>query len=119
MKLAVRINVDGSTVVMDISGDDLKALQSAVGGYVEAVSLKDKGDMWVNEEGKLRGFTVNRIATNLFLDVYNLIDYVVGDVVITAKSDEYGEIKSLRDEEVAGILEYVGRVSSELDNHRI
>lgn len=77
--------------------DDLKALQAAVGGYIQAVHLDDAAlaalfahysalnvddaaymCLVVNEEGKLKGLPVNRDATAW----YACGDIIVGDALI-------------------------------------
>lgn len=52
-----------SIITADIE-NTLEALQAAVGGYIEAVTLvPGKAVMIVNEEGLLRGMTPNSIAS--------------------------------------------------------
>ena len=107
MKLAVRIKADDTTEIMDISGDSLTALQGAVGGYVEAVTLKDDLTMWVNEEGKLQGLPVNESATVIFAAAFHVIDTIRGDVVLTGGTDEFGDIVALKDKQATEIVAWV------------
>lgn len=54
---------DRSIITADIE-NTLEALQAAVDGYIESVTLiPDKAVMIVNEEGLLRGMTPNPIAS--------------------------------------------------------
>ncbi len=54
---------DRSIITADIE-NTLEALQAAVDGYIESVTLiPDKAVMIVNEEGRLRGMTPNPIAS--------------------------------------------------------
>lgn len=69
----------------------LQETQKAVGGPVQEVPLKagfkwngEPAQMFVHEEGKLRGFRVNRVATQLIRDFDPIwgSDVLVGDVVM-------------------------------------
>lgn len=82
-------------------------LRDGVGGYVEAVRLDDdrEGDetnigsalMWLNEEGKLEGLPLNRLATDLAHAFRSIFpnDHIVGNVVFTGLPDNEGETTSL------------------------
>ena len=58
----------------------VEALQDAVGGWFECWQLGEVGfprlDMFLNEEGKLDGLS------------FNVVDCIVGDVVVCAHNDE-------------------------------
>lgn len=61
---AVLIPVEGEP--REIEADDLDALQAAVGGYIEVVVTPGAPFvMYVNEEGKFRGLTLNHRAGRL------------------------------------------------------
>ena len=102
MKLAVKVRINGETEVMDISGDCLKALQSAVGGYVEAVDIGKGLTLWCDEEGKLKSYPTNEVASMLCK-----FDRIVGDVVITAGFDDEGDIEPLSDKKVDSVVNFV------------
>lgn len=57
MKLAMN-----SISVIDIE-NELHALQQAVGGYIETIGLKDGGVMIVDEEGLLKQYPRNDLAS--------------------------------------------------------
>jgi hypothetical protein len=63
----------------------LADLQGAVGGYVETVDFGDGCLGWLNEEGKLDGLPINRVATELcrLHQAIALDDYIAGPMVIT------------------------------------
>ena len=82
-----------------------ETLKTAVGGWIERVSLGDT-ELWVNEEGKLTGLDINPTATALWADMYGLTDVVMGDVIITGGSDDEGETLGLKDELVEYFLNY-------------
>ena len=59
----------------------LEELQKAIGGgYIEVVHTKDGRLMVIDEEGKLKGFPVNHVATALYR--YGSQDPIVGDVLV-------------------------------------
>ena len=64
-------------------------LQSIVGGYIERVEFPNGTELWVNEGGKIRGLTLNKIATALWRRIYQFdfgedaaTDFIVGDCLI-------------------------------------
>lgn len=70
----------------------LEELQSFVGGYVELV--RPMGSQWtqreaykdvlaLNEEGKLYGLPVNRLASDIAFDQDFTWDFVAGDALLT------------------------------------
>ena len=68
--------------IAPMNGKDytLCELQSYVGGLVETVRLGEKV-LVVDEEGKLKGKPVNRIATG-WLQTSGIADYIVGDAML-------------------------------------
>ena len=58
---ALRIALN-SIDVIDVP-NELRALQQAVGGHIEAVGLKDGGIMIVDEEGLLKQYPRNDLAS--------------------------------------------------------
>lgn len=88
---ALKIAANGHTEVVANTG--LACLQSAVGGYIEAVHLGSVAVMYVNEEGLLIGdIAPNLIATKIALQ-YNpgLCHPIVGDVIICGFDPSTGE----------------------------
>lgn len=75
----------------------LKALQDAVGGWIEAIDLShhevSAGTMYMNEEGKLRGLPVNVLATDAAraMSRISMWDEIVGDVVVLGPTDRKGD----------------------------
>lgn len=57
------LRIEGGIVKLDYIEDDLRALQNAVGGYIETVGLIDDAVMIVDEEGRLKGKPYNQIAS--------------------------------------------------------
>ena len=91
MKPALRINTDFTTEILDLEDDSLKKLQGAVGGWVQAVDLRDDLTLWCNEEGKLIGLTPNVIGTHLYEKNFGMVDVIMGDVVFTGGTDDEGD----------------------------
>ena len=59
----------------------LEELEKAIGGgYIQIVATRDGRLMVLDEEGKVKGFPVNRVATGLYL--YGAQDPIVGDVLV-------------------------------------
>ncbi len=59
----------------------LEEMQQAIGGgYIEIVHTRDGRLMVLDEEGKLKGFPVNPVATGLY--VYGNQDPIVGDALV-------------------------------------
>lgn len=69
---ALRLDADGNltptSLEEDARGTHLEALYQNIGcDLVECVSLRDDLDMWVDEEGKLKGAPLNLGATKAML----------------------------------------------------
>ena len=62
----------------------LSELKKIVGGYIEVVRLDDNMIMVVDEEGKLKRYDINPLATDLARK-YNAIakgDFIVGKILV-------------------------------------
>jgi hypothetical protein len=92
MTLAIRITTAGTIEELDLSGDNsLDTLQTAVGGWVQAIDLDESLTMWLNEEGKLVGLPHNPYAQFAWDKRFGAhTDYTVGDVVFTGGTDDEG-----------------------------
>ena len=80
----------------------LAALQAAVGGSIECVSLIDEIDLWVHEEGLIIGLPLNAFATGMCAAA-NVINYLVGPCAVTGGCDEEGNTMGLTEAAIAGI----------------
>ena len=97
MTTALVITTNGEIKTLDNTG--LQALQSAVGGWVQAIDLANDLTIWVNEEGKLIGLPHNQTAQKLWDKTFWVgSDFVVGDVVLTGGTGEEGETLPLGDD---------------------
>lgn len=79
--------------IIDVDFGDYKAMQKAVGGYVEAVATEQMYDffkrpviMLVDKEGRMKELELNIIGT-----VFNGMVPIVGDIVLAQPAGEYGE----------------------------
>lgn len=93
--------------------DSLVFLQEEVQGYIEHLDITCKGkflDMWVNEEGLLRGLPYNALASYIvnqtWIEHHVPVDepYIVGNVVITAGTPD-GDNRGLTLDEVRAIAD--------------
>lgn len=69
--------VSGDPITVFTEVQALEVLQKVVGGWIERVSLPDGRDMWVNEEGLMKGFAINPQASEMAGRL------IVGPVAIT------------------------------------
>lgn len=96
MTTALVLKTDGTIETLDKIG--LQELQTAVGGWVQAIDLANDLTMWLNEEGKLVGLPHNTTAQKLWDKTFWVgSDFVVGDVVLTGGTDEEGKTLPLGD----------------------
>lgn len=98
MKLALQITTTGEVKELDISNEKtaLATLQSAVGGWVQALDLSDTISLWVNEEGKMDGLPHNPYAQVFWDEAFGAgTDFIVGDIVLTGTPDSEGYTKGL------------------------
>lgn len=111
MKLAVGVTVDGQVLMLDLNKVDseLATLQEAVGGWIQAVDLKDGMSLYLNEEGKVYGLEPNPVATKYFEDSYGVgSDVIMGDVVFTGLPDHNGDTTSLTTAQMLDIIDRAG-----------
>ena len=112
MKTAIQIKADGTVTALDITADSLQTLQTAVGGWVQAIDLATDMTMWCNEEGKLVGLPHNPYAQHLWDKAFGAqTDYIVGDIVLTGGTDEEGYTLGLTAEQEQIIRNVVAKVN--------
>jgi hypothetical protein len=64
--MARLVTVDGTIIFLGAAPTELDKLQALVGGYIEFVYLPGGGEIMCNEEGKLKGLPINRVATEMW-----------------------------------------------------
>ncbi|CAQ03354.1 DUF3846 domain-containing protein [Clavibacter sepedonicus] len=82
----IRCGLDGVTDVIELDDEHLLAqLQEAVGGTIEVLEVTPACDLVIDEEGKLKGYPRNSVATALAeaLDIGLAPgDYIAGPAVL-------------------------------------
>jgi len=110
-KTALHISTTGEVAELDISSQTLTKLQTAVGGWVEAIDLTERLTMWCNEEGKIISLPHNPYAQYFWDKMFGAhTDYIVGDIVLTGGVDSEGETVGLSAEQVEWVQFFIGKV---------
>lgn len=78
--MAILIKSNGD-MEKNISLQTLTDRQSAVGGYIEYVYLRDGGALIVNEEGRVHGLPHNSLASDLAQKI------IVGNVILLSQKE--------------------------------
>lgn len=99
-QFAAKLSVHGAVEVIPFIDDQLKTLQDAVGGYIEAITLSDDLVMWVNEDGKMNRLPFNQAATSLFMKYRGGADFIVGNVVLTGGADADGNTLGINEAQI-------------------
>lgn len=77
----------------------LEAMQSYVGGYIEAVTIAEGIVLICDEDGKMKGYMPNRA----WVKGDRILDIIVGDIMfVRSEGDEF---ESIRQEDIAVIEE--------------
>ncbi|PKQ16733.1 MAG: hypothetical protein CVT67_02885 [Actinobacteria bacterium HGW-Actinobacteria-7] len=94
----VTITADGVVSAVEVD-NTLQALQTAVGGYVERLPLRDGVDMFVNEEGLLLSLPRNELATRLAegYQVHPQQVAIVGDALVLGEVNTSGDSTDVPD----------------------
>lgn len=84
--MAQLIKTDGTSETLDDLS--LESMQNAVGGYIELVQSSEY-DFICDEEGKLKGYSINAKATHLAhkANALPINDVLVGNVIIAKKGE--------------------------------
>ncbi len=91
-----------------VNGDTVKVISTAKDGklsfqqvydligtdVIQIVKTKDGRDMWIDEEGKVKGKVPNPEATYLY--IYGTADPIVGDVVVLDKPMRRNDAQRVR-----------------------
>lgn len=89
--MAAVINIDGTQRKVDTTdmpmAERLALFQSIIGGYVEAVPVKDGGFLLFHEEGKILNLCRNEAATELVGDFLLSDDYIAGTAIHVSRGE--------------------------------
>lgn len=98
--LAITLDAEGVAKEIELTEGEsqLKVLQDAVGGWVQAVDFTQDLTLWCNEEGKLNGLPINPMATFLWEKYFGFTDVICGNVIFTGGTGEEGETLGLNEQ---------------------
>ena len=87
--MAILITTDGQQKQVFPEHDTftLTELQLLVGGMIELVGLPDGKDMYINEEGKIKGLPYNDQATKIAEESLMVNDVIVGPAVVCSRNE--------------------------------
>jgi len=106
-KLALMVTPEGKVSNLDLELNELKQLQEAVDGYIEAVSFTGF-TMWVNEEGLFRNdLKPNAVAYGFYPTP------IMGNIVFTGSTDDEGETLPLNEKD-AKVIRRIAKNCREL-----
>jgi hypothetical protein len=108
--LTIVVKKPGEKAYVAQMEDDLKAMQSIVGGYIQylpglSLGLPSGLDMYSNEEAKI----MPGHEPNVWL--FDKTDQIWGTLFFVGGDDETGDSRSLTDDEVAEALDWCEKES--------
>lgn len=110
MRKAIRVAEDGTVTELDLDAPEgaLKVLQTAVGGYIEPVSLEYDFEFYCDEEGLYNKTEHNGTAEMVLRITYGEVRPIMGPVVFTGGIDAEGNSRGLsedREREARGLAQ--------------
>lgn len=89
----------------------LPALNKAVGGYIEAITLDSKltMTMFINEAGKINKLPFNKFATDIYRAYLPTNDYVAGDAIILGLDEEGGSCTLTEEQKNEILIKSIGK----------
>ncbi|MCU6481931.1 DUF3846 domain-containing protein [Arthrobacter sp. A2-55] len=106
--LLIPSNTETAPTVIDID-PGLKAIQDAVGGYIQMIGIRDHDiNAYLCEEGKLLGMPFNPRATAIALSTSSIFptDVIVGDILFVGPCDEEGYDTDLPQHEASWLQQH-------------
>jgi hypothetical protein len=110
---AITIKIDDQCELVE-SLWEYQEINNSVDGWIEGVSLGKYGYMFINEEGKLLGLDINKVATFLAKNSGNLMsdDYIAGNAVIFGQADDEGNSTDVPERTIS-LLKDMGFIENE------
>jgi len=107
--LAITLDAEGVAKEIELTEGEsqLKVLQEAVGGWVQAVDFTPDLTLWCNEEGKLQGLPINPMATFLWEKYFGFTDVICGNVIFTGGTGDEGETLGLNEETAKELRDFL------------
>ena len=105
-QFAAIMSADGAVQVVPFVDNQLRTLQTAAGGYVEAIKLAPDLIMWVNEDGKDNKLPFNQAATSIFIKYRGGTDFIVGQVIFTGGIDSSGDTNGINEIQIQQLKTY-------------
>lgn len=105
--LALVINSNGDFKTVEFTKENEYATtREAVGGYIEAVTLREDLIMWVNENGLAEQLPINPLGCACYFNAFGTLPVpIVGNLVFTGGADEDGYCTSVTESAIAWINE--------------
>ena len=121
----LKINTAGKWEFVEVEGTradpiPLKTLQEAVGGDIECWNLDVVGlpdiDLWLNEEGKIKGLPLNPFAS-LVSGIFQFNNVIVGNVILCSSTGA-GISVGLNAKQEEALRKHIAKVERMIKNHR-
>ena len=106
MKLAIRIDPDGTSEDLDLDPKSYPVMSAAVGGMIERLPFDYPFDVWCNEEYRYifgdEGKN-NRVAEILWFNEFGQFNEILGSILVTGGVDDEGDTLGLAPEQAAAV----------------
>jgi hypothetical protein len=106
---AIAITTNGEIAFIEMNESDsmYEKMKNFIGGWAEAVGLKNLGHMYVNEDGKRLDLPINHMATAVYSAFTGISDIIVGNVMIFGMPDDEGQETSVSEELISIFAKYL------------
>jgi len=92
MPMAIVIPADETLPIEKKELNGLDDYQAAVGGWIESVPMPSGAmSMYINEEGKVHGLSMNKRATSIVESMLFQGDFIVGDAIVVGFNPTTGD----------------------------
>lgn len=106
----VHVATDGTARKLEID-NNLKEMQTLVGGHIECVGFRSQNfDGFCNEEGLLIGLNYNFVASAMFSYFSGFERNIVGNVFFVGLPDHDGDSTSLTDDDAERLVNHANHL---------